>query len=92
MFVDGIRIYDPNVFEGNAKSGLWNDANNWTQGVPSEGDYILINGDCNLDTDANLSSLKVNEGKSLTIQSGKTMITERASTSDVDQLVIKDGG
>lgn len=92
MFVDGIRIYDPNVFEGNAKSGLWSDANNWTQGVPSEGDYVLINGDCNLDTDANLSSLKVNEGKSLTIQSGKTMITEQASTSDVNQLVIKDGG
>ena len=92
MFVDGIRIYDPNVFEGNAKSGLWSDANNWTQGVPSEGDYVLINGDCILDTDANLSSLKVNEGKSLTIQSGKTMITEQASTSDVNQLVIKDGG
>ena len=92
MFVDGIRIYDPNVFEGNAKSGLWSDANNWTQGVPSEGDYVLINGDCILDTDANLSSLKVNEGKSLTIQSGKTMITEQASTSNMDQLVIKDGG
>ena len=92
MFVDGIRIYDPNVFEGNAKSGLWSNANNWTQGVPSEGDYVLINGDCDLDTDANLSSLKVNEGKSLTIQSGKTMITEQASTSNVDQLVIKDGG
>jgi len=92
MFVDGIRIYDPNVFEGNAKSGLWSNASNWTQGVPSEGDYVLINGDCDLDTDANLSSLKVNEGKSLTIQSGKTMITEQASTSDVNQLVIKDGG
>lgn len=92
MFVDGIRIYDPNVFEGNAKSGSWSNASNWTQGVPSEGDYVLINGDCDLDTDADLSSLKVNEGKSLTIQSGKTMITEQASISNVDQLVIKDGG
>lgn len=92
MAIDRIRIYDPNVFEGNAKSASWSDDNNWTQGVPSEGDYVLINGDCNLDTDADLSSLIVNEGKMLTIQSGKTMTTLQASTSNVSQLVIMNGG
>ena len=91
MSVDQIRVYDPNVFTDGAKNASWSNAGNWTQGVPSEGDDVLINGDCDLDTDAEVTSAVVGSGKTLTIQSDKTLTSDLVSTTDVSQLVIKDG-
>ena len=90
MCVDHIRFYDPNVFADGAKNALWNNASNWTQGVPTEGDDVLINGNCDLNVNsAALNSLIVNEGKTLTIQSGNTLTVQTLSTSAVSQLVIE---
>jgi len=92
LCVDNIRIYDPNVFTDGAKNASWSNASNWTQGVPTSTDWVLIDGNCDLDIDATVTSAIVGNGKTLTIQSGKTLIADQVTTTETSQLVINDGG
>lgn len=92
MFVDRIRIYDPNVFTDGAKNASWSNAANWTQGIPTESDWVLINGNCDMDVDATVTSAIVGSDKTLTIQGGNTLTTDQMTTTEASQLVINDGG
>ena len=72
----------------------WSTPGNWSTGaLPTPTDDVVIDGECELDQDATVASLSVNEGKTITIKSGKILcVTETITTTDVSQLVIEDHG
>ena len=90
-FVSPIKIY---TFVG---EGSWYDAANWKNNkMPElETDNVIIDGDASLleGSKASANSLLINNGKSLTIQNNAMlMITSSITNTDVDALVIEDGG
>ena len=80
------------VFNG-AVNEQWSLASNWEgNALPAAGDIAIINAPCQLDKDAEVLQLVVNDGKSLTITEGHTL-TAGSITSDVaTKLVVADGG
>lgn len=72
----------------------WSTPGNWSNGtLPTATDNVFIDGDCELDCDATVASLSVLAGKSITILKDKILnVTDAITTTEVNQLVIEDGG
>ena len=74
-------------------AGNWSTASNWQGGsLPGTGDEVFIDANCTLDQNAEVTSLTVTEGKSLTLQTGKTLIVSGTLTNaSATGLVLEDG-
>lgn len=72
----------------------WSTPGNWSNGtLPTATDNVFIDGDCELDCDATVASLSVLAGKSIIILKDKILnVTDAITTTEVNQLVIEDGG
>lgn len=74
-------------------SGNWSVASNWQEGMlPTAGAEVFINAACNLDQDATVNTITINEDCSLTIQSGKKLTASDVVSDDASCLIINDGG
>ena len=80
------------VFVGGTSSS-WSNPSNWeNRTVPSLGDEVFIQANCNLNTTATEASLTIGEGQTLTVQSGKTLtVTGDLTSSMASALVIQEG-
>lgn len=76
-----------------ATDGNWSEASNWCgNALPSAGDEVIIDANCTMDMNVEVSALTVSDGQSLTLQSGKTLTVSGTLTNTaVSGLVIKDG-
>ena len=74
-------------------AGQWSDPSNWQGGaLPGSNDEVFIDAACQLDMDATVGALTVNEGQSLTLQSGTTLtVTGELANAVATGLVITDG-
>ena len=74
-------------------AGNWSEGSNWQSGVlPGINNEVFIDAACTLDVNAEVAALTVSEGRSLTIESGKTLnVTGLLTNTDATALVIKDG-
>ena len=75
-------------------AGLWSEAANWQDGIVpyNNVDEIYIDAACQLDQNANVGTLTVTDGQSLTLQSGNTLTVNAVLTNtNAEALVIKDG-
>lgn len=74
-------------------AGNWSTASNWQGGsLPGTGDEVFIDANCTLDQNAEVTNLTVTEGKSLTLQTGKTLIVSGTLTNaSATGLVLEDG-
>jgi hypothetical protein len=74
-------------------SGSWNNASNWSGGVlPGVNDEVFIEANCTLNVNAEVASLTVMEGQTLTLQPGHTLtVTGTLTNINASGLVIKDG-
>ena len=75
-------------------SGSWNDASNWENSkVPTEKSIVTIDGDALITDNITVHSLSINETKSLTIKDGGVLtVNETLTNTDVDALIIEEGG
>lgn len=81
------------TFLGSETDHNWSTASNWQENmVPQSGSEVIINGLCNLDQDATVNTLTINEDCSLTIQSGKKLTATDVVSDDASCLIINDGG
>ena len=80
------------VFNG-AVNEQWSLASNWEgNALPAAGDIAIINAPCQLDKDAEVLQLVVNDGKSLTITEGHTLTAGSIESNAATKLVVADGG
>lgn len=81
------------TFLGSETDHNWSTPSNWQENmVPQSGSEVIINGLCNLDQDATVNTLTINEDCSLTIQSGKKLTASDVVSDDASCLIINDGG
>lgn len=80
------------VFNGTVNE-LWSVAGNWEgNALPAEGDIAIVNAPCQLDQDAEVLQLVVNDDKSLTITDGHTLTAGSITSDAATKLVVADGG
>lgn len=80
------------VFKGTVDA-LWSKAANWEGNtLPAKGDIAIIDAVCQLDQDAEVFQLTVNDGKSLTVAEGRTLTTGSIDSDVATKLVVADGG
>lgn len=108
VFVDNCGNYDYIEYKGDNQEliywysnvyhfttdGLWSEAANWQDGIVpyNNVDEIYIDAACQLDQNANVGTLTVTDGQSLTLQSGNTLTVNAVLTNtNAEALVIKDG-
>lgn len=71
----------------------WSVAGNWEgNALPAEGDIAIVNAPCQLDQDAEVLQLVVNDAKSLTITEGHTLTAGSITSDAATKLVVADGG
>lgn len=71
----------------------WSVAGNWEgNALPAEGDIAIVNAPCQLDQDAEVLQLVVNDDKSLTITDGHTLTAGSITSDAATKLVVADGG
>ena len=81
------------TFIGSATDHNWSTPGNWQENmVPQSSSEVIINGLCNLDQDATVNTITINEDCSLTIQSGKKLTASDVVSNDASCLIINDGG
>ena len=73
--------------------GNWSDASNWSgNALPGAYDEAFIEANCLLDVDAKVAQMTIEDGVTLTLQSGKVLtVTGNLTNTEVESLVIKDG-
>ena len=78
-------------FTGN---GSWNESSNWENSKkPTAETDAIIDGDAVISGNVTVNSLIINEGKSLTIESGAVLTVNGTLTNtDVNALVLEEGG
>lgn len=80
------------IFNGTVNE-LWSVAGNWEgNALPTEDDIAVINAPCQLDQDAEVLQLVVNDAKSLTITDGHTLTAGSITSDAATKLVVADGG
>ena len=80
------------IFNGTVNE-LWSVAGNWEgNALPTEDDIAVINAPCQLDQDAEVLQLVVNDAKSLTITDGQTLTAGSITCDAATKLVVADGG
>lgn len=81
------------TFLGSETDHNWSTPSNWQENmVPQSSSEVVINGLCNLDQDATVNTLTINEDCSLTIQSGKKLTASDVVSDVASCLIINDGG
>lgn len=73
--------------------GNWSTTSNWQEGsLPEADDMVFIDAPCQLDQDAEVAALAINNCHTLTVQSGKTLtVNGLLSNTSAEGLVIEDG-
>ncbi len=73
--------------------GNWSITSNWQEGsLPGSDDMVFIDAPCQLDQDAEVAALAINNCHTLTVQSGKTLtVNGLLSNTSAEGLVIEDG-
>lgn len=80
------------IFNGTVNS-LWSLPGNWeANAIPSNYDLVIINAPCQLDQDAEVHRVVVNDGQSLSVMGGFTLTTNSIVSDDATKLIINDGG
>ena len=80
------------VFNG-AVNAFWSVAGNWVGNtLPAEGDIAIIDAVCQLDQDAKVLQLTVNDNQSVTIPNGYTLTADEIVSDAAAKLVVADGG
>lgn len=74
-------------------AGNWSVSSNWQGGVlPNTTDVVVIDANCTMDQNAEVTDLTVSDGIALTIQSGNVLtVTGDLTNTTVTGLVIEDG-
>ena len=87
------EISDFCIFNGNVDE-YWSNAANWENNIkPQAIDEVLINGICQLDEDATVSSLTIAESQSLTIPEGQILtVSDNLENTTASRLIIEEGG
>lgn len=71
----------------------WSVAGNWEgNALPAEGDIAIVNAPCQLDQDAEVLQLVVNDDKSLTITDGHTLTAGSITSDAAAKLIIAEDG
>ena len=84
---------DPCVFVGSETDHNWSTSSNWLENMlPQSSSEVIIDGQCNLDQDATVKSITINENRSLTILSNSKLIVDDVVSDDVTCLIINDAG
>ena len=73
--------------------GNWNVASNWNvNAVPTSTDEVFIKADCQLNVNATVAAMAVDEGQSITLQPEKTLnVSGRLINANASGIVIEDG-
>lgn len=80
------------IFNGTLNES-WSVADNWEgNALPAEGDIAIVNAPCQLDQDAEVLQLVVNDDKWLTITEGHTLTAGSIESNAATKLVVADGG
>ncbi len=80
------------VFNGTVNS-LWSLADNWeSNAIPSNYDLVIVNAPCQLDQDAEVYRVVVNDGSSLTVMESYTLTANSIISDAATKLIIADGG
>ena len=85
-----VTVNATNTFNG---TGLWGDDTNWSSGAPTGDDDVVIAGDVTINSgDVVVKSLTINNGYSLTVESGTSLrVDEDFNNSDANAFIIEDG-
>lgn len=77
----------------NVSGNSWSTAANWdVNAVPTARSHVTINGICQLDVNAKVASLTINNEMSLTIQNNAILTVTELESDDASNLIIEDGG
>ena len=80
------------VFNGTVNS-LWSQPDNWEgNAIPSNYDLVIVDAPCQLDQDAGVFRVVVNDGSSLTVMEGYTLTANSIISDAVTKLIVADGG
>ena len=93
LVFSGDPLY-PYVFFG-TEDEYWSNVANWENDVKPyrPNDNVVINGICELDEDATVSTLTIEEGKILTISDERTLtVSNMLTNTAANSLVIEEGG
>ncbi len=72
---------------------LWSLPENWEgNAMPDAYDIVTINSPCQLDQDAEVYQLVVNDGQSLTVMDGYTLTVNSIVSDAATKLIVADGG
>ena len=86
--LSNVRIFNGNV------DVYWSNAENWEDNImPQASDEVLINGICQLDEDATVTTLTIAEDQSLTILADRILtVTGTLTSAAASRLIIEEGG
>ena len=77
-------------FTGN--DGDWNNANNWSTGaVPNDNSNVAIESDLVITDDITVRTFTIEDGGSVTLESGSLTVKDDFTNTDASAFVIKDG-
>ena len=77
-------------FTGN--DGDWNNPSNWsTNALPDENSNVSVSGDVIINGDVTVKTLVINDGGSVTVESGKLTVTDGMTNNDASAFIINDG-
>lgn len=82
------------VFNGNVNDD-WDNADNWTGGVPTATDRVVINSDIEMTTAITVAGLTINEGKTVTIKNGGKLIVGDGNSlnrTTYGNIIVEAGG
>ena len=80
------------VFNGTVNS-LWSLPDNWEgNAIPSNYDLVIVDAPCQLDQDAEVYRVVVNDGSSLTVMEGYSLTANTIVSDDATKLIVADGG
>ena len=80
------------MYEEFSGSGDWNYATNWsTNALPDENSNVSVSGDVIINSDVTVKTLVINDGGSVTVESGKLTVTDGMTNNDASAFIINDG-
>lgn len=82
------------VFNG-TENDVWTNSNNWTGGVPSTTDRVVINDDIEISGDITVGGITINAGKTVTVTDGASLtIGDKNSLTrgEYGNIIVEAGG
>ena len=86
--IDFTFVLPVNEYTGD---GNWNDASNWEEGLPNSNSNVLVSGNVVITDDVTVKTLVINDGGSVTLESGSLTVKDDFTNTDASAFVIEDG-